>query len=304
MSPHLYPEAESLALKFGVTPLGYIPKLKDGLTLESRHLGLVTAEEVSNFDTKVSKLADVVSQTVDIEKLLQVAKCGSLAHTSISHMDGKRVRVAVSKDVAFSFLYGDNVDFLERSNCEVVYFSPLNDKELPNGVDGLILCGGYPELYADRISKNVSMRESIKRVIDGGIPYLAECGGFMYLQSNILLDGVKHPMVGTFNGDCYKTDKLVHFGYTKLISESNGERMFNEPLITHEFHYSDTTDNGSDYLALKLNGTQSWRCGYGGKNFYAGYPHIYFYGNVCNINRFISAMVEYRNFRNLQKGCV
>ncbi|MGN1412172.1 MAG: cobyrinate a,c-diamide synthase [Oscillospiraceae bacterium] len=292
ISPNLYESSKNFALNMGIVPLGYIPKLKSDLLLESRHLGLITAEEVSNFDTKLSNLAEVISKTLDVPKLLEVSRCDSLDYVPINHIDGKRVKIAISKDVAFSFLYGDNIDFLKRSNCDIVYFSPLNDNQLPKNIDGLILCGGYPELYAKQLSKNLSMIESIRKAINSGIPYIAECGGFMYLQSNIIVDGIKYPMADIFHGDCFKTDRLNRFGYTRLIPKSKN-LMFNEDLITHEFHYSDTTNNGLDYLAIKVSNNTSWKCVHGGKSFYAGYPHLYFYGNLQQINNFIKECLSF-----------
>lgn len=295
ISPNLYPEAKRLALQMGVVPIGYVPKLNPDLLFESRHLGLVTAEEVADFDDKVSKLAKTISKTLDVTKLLEVSKCNSLYYTPIEHMDGKNVRVAVSKDVAFSFLYGDNLDFLKRSNCEVVPFSPLYDRELPKGVNGLILCGGYPELYAELLSKNVTMVASIKEAIENDIPYIAECGGFMYLQDSITIGTIEYPMVGIFHGNCFKTDRLTRFGYTRLIPKG-GHLMFNGELITHEFHYFDTTCDGNDYSAIKVSNGKSWDCAHGGKNFYAGYPHLYFYGNVSQIDNFIKECMSYELF--------
>lgn len=292
ISSNLYPYAEKLALDMNITPIGYIPKLNPDLLFQSRHLGLVTAEEISNFDEKVSKLAETISKTLDCNKLLEISKCSNLDYIPINHINGNRVKVAISKDTAFSFLYGDNIDFLRRSNCDIIYFSPLLDTTLPQNIDGLILCGGYPELYAKQLSHNTSMIASIRKAIQNGTPYIAECGGFMYLQSNIIMDNVKYPMVDIFHGDCFKTDKLTRFGYTKLIPTQKN-LMFNDELITHEFHYSDTTNNGTDYSAIKLSNNKSWKCVHGGMNFYAGYPHLYFYGNVQQINNFIKECINF-----------
>lgn len=292
ISSHLYDYTKQVALDMGIVPIGYIPKLSEDLLLESRHLGLITAEEINNFDNKLSKLAETISRTLDINKLLEISKCNNLDYTSINHIDGKKIKIAISKDVAFSFIYGDNIDFLKRSNCEIVYFSPLYDKELPQNIDGLILCGGYPELYAKTLSENLSMIKSIKKAIQNGTPFIAECGGFMYLQSSITIDNVKYPMIDIFHGDCFKTNKLVRFGYTKLIPKSKN-LMFNGELTTHEFHYSDTTCNGNDYSAIKMSNRKSWECVHGNNSFYAGYPHLYFYGNIDQINNFIKECISF-----------
>lgn len=292
ISPTLYESASKYALNIGITPIGYIPKLSSDILLESRHLGLLTADEVSNFNYKISKLAETISKTIDINMLLEISKTNDLVYSTVEHIDCNKSKIAISKDVAFSFMYGDNIDFLKRSNCDIVYFSPLNDTELPKNINGLIFCGGYPEVYAKELSKNVSMLNSVRNVINKGIPYIAECGGFMYLQSSIKYNGIEYPMVDIFKGESYQTDRLNRFGYTKL-NPIRENLMFNDTLISHEFHYSDSTNNGTDYIASKVSNNKSWKCVHGGYNFYAGYPHLYYYGNINQINRFLNLCMKY-----------
>jgi cobyrinic acid a,c-diamide synthase len=299
ISPTLYESACEYALSLGITPLGYVPKLKPELLLQSRHLGLFTADELLNFDTKVSQLAEEVSKTIDVKILLEISKADDLNYTAIPHLDFKGIRVAVSKDVAFSFLYGDNIDFLKRSNCEIVYFSPLHDRELPKDIHGVILCGGYPEIHARELSSNATMLSSIKDAIANGIPYIAECGGFMYLQSSISYLGESYPMVGVFNGECYQTDRLKRFGYVSLQAIKDSTIPMLDNLVAHEFHYSDSTNNGTDYTATKLSNSKTWQCIHGGKNYYAGYPHIYYYGNIQQINNFLKECLNYAKSRQI-----
>lgn len=95
------------------------------------------------------------------------------------------IHIAVARDEAFCFLYEDNLEFLREHGCEPVYFSPLRDKKLPDDIDGLLLYGGYPELHAKELSDNVSMRNDIADKIRGGLPCIAECGGYLYLHKKL-----------------------------------------------------------------------------------------------------------------------
>ena len=124
------------------------------------------------------------------------------------------VRIGLASDDAFCFFYQDNLELLQEMGAELIPFSPLYDKQIPGNLSGLLFYGGYPELYAEELSKNESMKTSIKKALNGGMPCIAECGGFMYLQEYIRDEsGTEFPMVGFLEGKSYPTGSLKRFGY-------------------------------------------------------------------------------------------
>ena len=164
--------------------VGYMPE-NEVFHLESRHLGLVTPQEMENLQEKVRQAGEILAKTVDLELLEQIAGEAAVWKAEVSEESEKigslkslnyPVRIAVARDEAFCFYYKDNLELLESLGCEVIEFSPLHDKKLPENVKGILLGGGYPELYGKELSENQSMLESMRRALDDKIPCLAECG--------------------------------------------------------------------------------------------------------------------------------
>lgn len=150
--------------------------------LESRHLGLVTPQEMENLQEKVRQAGEILAKTVDLELLEKIAGEAAVWKTEVIEESEKvgnlkskndPVRIAVARDEAFCFYYKDNLELLESLGCEVIEFSPLHDKKLPENVKGILLGGGYPELYGKELAENQSMLESIRRALDDKIPCLA-----------------------------------------------------------------------------------------------------------------------------------
>lgn len=288
--PRLKQEIES---RFAdIQPLGFLPPLPD-CTLESRHLGLITAAEVADLQEKLQKLAQAVEQYVDLDGLLALAQSAPALEYEMPELPepGTSVRIGVAKDKAFCFYYEDNLSLLEQLGAELVPFSPLEDSALPEELDGLYLGGGYPELYTKQLSENTSMLHSIRNALEAGLPCIAECGGFMYLQEKLLGD----PMVGFCKGECFHAGKLVRFGYTTLTAkEDNLLCKAGESLPAHEFHYYDVTNPGDGFTARKSSG-KPWLCGVVNDHFYAGFPHFHFYANPNMAARFLDACRKEKN---------
>src|SRR4029453_4647522 len=117
------------------------------------------------------------------------------AQTNTALNDVKHLRIGVARDEAFHFYYESNLDYLRRCGAELVEFSPIHESALPNGIDGVLFGGGFPEVYADALSQNESMRSEIRSAIDGDLPCYAECGGLMLLAKELIaLDGTRYPM--------------------------------------------------------------------------------------------------------------
>lgn len=275
-----------------VQPLGYLPKMAD-CTLESRHLGLVTAAEVKDLKEKMHILASQAEKTIDMDALLRLA--GDAADLAYKPVELPRyetpIRVAVAKDNAFCFYYEDSLQALRDMGAELVEFSPLTDERLPENIHGLYLGGGYPELYAKQLSENVSMRESIRTALENKIPCIAECGGFMYLTQCI----AGKPMVGYLPGECFDTGKLTRFGYVTLTAKKDNLLCKEgETIRGHEFHHWDVTEVGSSFTAKKSTG-KMWDCVVANDHLYAGYPHFHFYANPAFAKGFYETCLKERD---------
>ncbi|MBQ8012776.1 MAG: cobyrinate a,c-diamide synthase [Treponema sp.] len=212
------------------------------------------------------------------------------------------LKIAVARDEAFCFYYRENLRLLEEAGAELLYFSPLHDKSLPSGVGGILLGGGYPELYASSLQANESMRASIKAAVKNGISVLAECGGFMYLQEKLTdRDGVSYEMCGAIKGECAYTGKLVRFGYGEFWAKAQTNAQVkaqtkeglglggNFSIKGHEFHYFDSTNNGSAFTAKKPLSSRTWDCMIFTPKMLAGFPHLYYRSNPEIVRWFLGS---------------
>lgn len=284
MSPMLYPRMKELLEKeTGLSVLGYVPKVED-CVIESRHLGLVLPDEIPQLRERLQKLARILEDTLEIDEILKLAADApevQAAEPQISFHLEKPVRIGVAEDEAFCFYYKDNFRLLKSMGAELVTFSPMRDVHLPENLKGLILGGGYPELNAKELEANASMREDVRRVLNDGMPCLAECGGFMYLHDEMeAMDGNSYHMAGVISGRAYRTQRLNRFGYVTLTQKKEVFGMNDMGGIpAHEFHYFDSENCGDDFDAKKPQSHRKWNCIHGTDTMMAGFPHLYFYGN-------------------------
>ncbi len=275
--------------------IGFLPHLNNE-PFSSRHLGLVMPDEIPQLLEIIDEVADKLLENLEFDKLMEIAadtkKILMLRDFDIPGdlkdlKDREKIRVGVARDEAFCFYYEDNLDLLKQLGAEIVPFSPIHDKNLPD-VSRLILGGGYPELYAKALSENKSMREDILRAADSGMPILAECGGFLYLQESLSdPEGINFEMVGALKGKGKMRDKLHHFGYVTMSSTlDNPYLKSGEEIKAHEFHYFDTTQNGEVCLLKKPSG-KSWS-GYQAKDkVFGGFAHLYYPSCPEFIKRFL-----------------
>ena len=260
----------AIEIHCGLKVFGYIPK-DDELKLESRHLGLVQSVEVGNLNKKIDYLSEIIEKHIDLDGIIESFKEVKSFEDNY-HLSKSNKRIAVAFDEAFRFYYKENLELLEEAG-EVIYFSPLRDKKIPEDIDFLYLGGGYPEVFKETLSKNTEMLNSIKEALDNGLKCYAECGGLMYLTGNI--DNVN--MVGFLNGNSEMTKSLNRFGYATLLFK-------NIEINCHEFHKSKVNLNEEtmyDVIKTSYTGEKfNWRCGYKKNNTLAGYPHVHFFGNL------------------------
>lgn len=290
----------------GIPVIGFVPELKN-LEVPSRHLGLIAPEEMTAFRDWITAIADAMEKTVDMDRLFKIADCAQeldvVENGEIPHLSGK-VRLAVARDEAFSFYYSENMELLQSMGAELVEFSPVHDNGLPDNIDGLILGGGYPENFAQKLEQNVSMREAVKKACEKKLPCLAECGGFLYLQQELEgSDGKTYKMAGALPGKGFRTERLCRFGYMQGTSRRAGVMGAQGMVLKgHEFHYWDCTENGAGFLAGKpapyMEGKDSQRdssvavtkpydCMVYTNTMLAGFPHFYYYSNPQAVYRFL-----------------
>ena len=307
MSAMLYPRMKQLTEEeLGIKVLGYVPKLEDCF-IDSRHLGLVLPDEVPLLKENLEKLAAVLEETLDIDEIIRIAEGASALtwsdtltkeNAAFDFSLEKPVHIAVAKDEAFCFIYEDNLKLLEKMGAKISFFSPIHDKELPEGIQGLLLYGGYPELNAKALEENVSMRESVREAIINGLPCMAECGGFMYLHEKMEdMQGNFYDMAGVISGRAYRTPRLKRFGYIHLSPSEKAKEQgasFTE-IPAHEFHYFDSTDCGDSFKAQKPAGTRGWECCHWGRSFLMGFPHLYYYGNPEVARWFLNCCNDYKD---------
>ncbi len=313
LAPSLYPAMKEYCAQKHIRALGYFPYIKEA-QIESRHLGLITADEVADLKEKVQLLAKAAEEYLDFDGILDLA-CTATGLTDLEHKSPeflregqnasgkKRVRIAVARDRAFCFYYEDNFALLQALGCELVPFSPLADRALPKELDGLILGGGYPELYVRALEQNHAMRNAVRAEIANGIPTYAECGGFLYLHRELTApDGTRGEMAGVFDGSCVFTKKLQHFGYVELealkdnvLCEAGGR------IRAHEFHRC-VSDLCADTFR-EVKGDKAWTGFVSTENVLAGFPHLHYAANPQFAVHFVDKCAQFQDKRGKQATC-
>jgi len=280
---------ELIEKEFGIKCFGVVPENKD-IELSSRHLGLVLPEEINELKEILDQETKMISDGIDLDAIIALAKGAEHLDINIENnniVNTNNVRLAVARDKAFCFYYRENLQMLKERGVELVEFSPMEDHHLPDNISGILLGGGYPENYLVDLQGNTFIKQEIKKAMDHGMPVLAECGGFMYLLDSIKNEKDKsYNMVGAINGKAEWTGKLVRFGYVTI--EADGF-----DIKGHEFHYYDTDNNGSSFVAKKPTGNRSWPCMHKSGSSYIGFPHLYYPSAPVFVDKFVEAMKNY-----------
>ncbi len=259
--------------------LGRNSKIK----MDERHLGLVPALELKATKSKtITHIAKYIAERIDLDKLLSLCSITPLPDARyLPQQQPSRVSIAVALDESFNFYYTDNFTALKSSGAQLVFFSPTTEQKVPEGVQGLMLGGGFPEVLADRLEKNRSMVRSVRKAVDEGMPIYAECGGLMYLTRSI--SGYKgekkaRKMAGIIEADTVMTGRLT-LNYT--YAQCNGPIFGNTRLRGHEFHYSSIENIAADsrfaYSMKKGRGVTGNQDGFViNDNSLAAYMHLHF----------------------------
>jgi cobyrinic acid a,c-diamide synthase len=274
--------------------------------IPERHLGLVTREDHPLSDAMIKKLAAIIEDSMNIDRLLE-----SLPEINISREKAAikadqikgPVRIGVARDNAFCFYYQDNLDLLEAVGAELVFFSPISDKRLPADLDGLYLGGGYPELVADRLAANTRLRKQIKAGSQAGMPIYAECGGFMYLCAELWNPrGIRYPMTGCFPFSAQMYSRLKALGYREItLTKDTIIGPSGQTIRGHEFHYSELRKSESRmdtvYRLTDRVGVDKPPEGYYTNRTLGSYTHLHFGSQPQVAGHFATACCAYRDER-------
>lgn len=309
--------------ELGISALGFLPEQK-AFQMESRHLGLVLPEEQENLKEKLTAVSRELESTVSIRAIWEIAdRAGEITNSADKITDstdkitnsarditdlgeGKPKTIsnpviAVAKDEAFCFYYKENLMLLEEYGARIQFFSPLHDKSLPKDCRGILLGGGYPELYAKELSQNADMRRAVRQAALSKMPMAAECGGFLYLHDFLTdREGIRYAMAGVIPAECYDAGKTVRFGYVEIQEKEGFFLPKGETIRGHEFHYYDSTDNGNGALAVKPVTGRSYSCVMTGENYWFGFPHLYYPSNPAFAKAFVQKAERWNKTKN---GC-
>lgn len=268
------------------------------LSIPERHLGLLQSIE-NETSGLIDRIRAEVEASIDLDALIDSsAKVFPSAPIDL-HSIEKKCRIGIARDEAFSFYYPASLNELIRRGAELVEFSPLRDSSLPN-VDGLILGGGYPEMFAAELESNVSMRRSILRAIENGLPVYAECGGYMYLMRELIgFDGRSYSMVGALDGRAKMNGRLQTVGYVEaeLMRDCAIGRR-GDRVRAHEFHFSSVIEEERAvekiFRCTRLRTGEQYEAGVVKGNVIGSYLHLHFAGCTSVAEHFVESTKKYK----------
>jgi cobyrinic acid a,c-diamide synthase len=273
----------------------------EALAFPERHLGLRAADREVVPQSIIDAWGERVLAWCDLDAIMATAQAApplpDIPMRSRPVKTSVRCRIGLALDDAFHFYYDDNLRRLENLGVELVPFSPLHDAHLPD-VDGLYFGGGYPEIHAEALSGNRSMRDDIRAFARSHGPIYGECGGLMYLSEGIKTrDGARHPMVGLIPGEAAMCDRLQALGYVEV--ETTAATLFGPPGLQfrgHQFRYSEfhlweTIE--AVYVLHRRRGGEVFREGYRVGNTVASYVHVHWASNPLLPQGFVEACSAY-----------
>jgi len=270
--------------KHGVNVLGAIPTEKS-YSIPQRHLGLHTSFEINN----LRSIANEISKNIDfsfVEKLMDIKVEGKPLETPHFTRTRRNLRISIALDKAFNFYYADSIHALS-SLGKIEYFSPLNG-DIPENPDFIYIGGGYPELYAEELSKKTSLLKFLRDYSESGKPMLGECGGLMYMEKDMITEKGKANMAGIFDGRVNHNSGLT-LGYTKLRSRRESILFRRGEIVYgHEFHYSTISDGSKKVLQNILGKGIDGEDGIQRNNTLGTYSHFSLYRYFNRLSRAIN----------------
>jgi len=291
--------AEAMESIPNVAFLGGLPRSKE-ITIPERHLGLVTSDEDPYSFEIFDKLASMMEEHLELDKLSSLATSGVKSNDiPLPKASQSGVRLGVARDEAFCFYYQDNLDLLTHFGAELCFFSPVRDSQLPPNLAGLYLGGGYPELFAPKLAENQNLKIEILAAAKGGMPIFAECGGFMYLTRSIEVENRDYPMVGLYPFRTRMLSRRKALGYREVVL--NEDSLLGSKGLRargHEFHYSELINGSLEianlYQVINRKAVEVGPDGFMVYNTLAGYIHFHFGSNPEMAGNFVESCKEYQ----------
>jgi len=273
------------------------------IAIPERHLGLVTLQDHPLSPIAISRLADFIESSVDMDALLASfsdINAGPETAPSPTPPESAKVKIGVAMDQAFCFYYPDNLDALTEEGAELVPFSPILDSRLPEGLGGIYLGGGYPELHAEKLAANSQLRSQILASSLKGMPIYAECGGLMYLCRELTdMNGRIHPMTGCFSFSTRMLQRLKTLGYREItLNNDTILGQAGQKIRGHEFHYSEIispADAPGVYAVTSRFGESGIEEGFQVNNTLGSYIHLHFGSQPNAATAFVRACLAYQN---------
>jgi cobyrinic acid a,c-diamide synthase len=294
--------AEAMESVPNIAFIGGLPRARE-ITIPERHLGLVTSDEEPYPSDLFDKLASLMEEHLELEKLSSLASSGVRGdNIPPPKTSQSKLRLGVARDEAFCFYYQDNLDLLTHFGAELCFFSPVRDAHLPPHLAGLYLGGGYPELFARKLGENKNLRMEILSAAERGMPVFAECGGFMYLTRSIKVENRDYPMVGLYPLRTRMLTRRKALGYREVV-------LIKDSLLGpkglkargHEFHYSELINGSLEianlYQVINREGVELGPDGFMVYNTLAGYIHFHFGSNPEMAGNFVASCKEYQEKR-------
>lgn len=262
--------------------------------LPERHLGLTTG---TLDDALLDRMADAAEESIDLDRLLELARIPRpAAVVSAAAQATSGLRLGVAQDEAFHFYYEENFELLRERGVELVFFSPLHDRDLPPELDGLWFGGGYPELFAETLAENDAMLDAVRSFAASGRVVWGECGGFLYLLAGLTgFDGVRYPMLGLLPGEGKMHSRLSALGYREAVTAADG--LFGPAgtrIQGHEFHYSSAelpAGTQPFFHARTLHGETS-EAGSVHNRIAGSYLHLHFASNPAALDHFVKELAR------------
>ncbi|MEH1853332.1 MAG: cobyrinate a,c-diamide synthase [Nostoc sp.] len=265
-------------------PILGVLRRQDNITIPDRHLGLVPTAELPELNALIDRLADLGDTCFDWQHLLPLLKSKPLpsppSPPSSPSSPSSPVKIAVARDRAFNFYYQDNLDLLQQLGAELVFWSPLEDADIPKDIQGMYFGGGFPEVFAQQLAENTSARDAVKTAILKGMPTIAECGGLMYLCEQIVdFEGKSWPMAGVLPTSAVMGGRLT-LGYRRAVAlQDNLLVKTGTTVYGHEFHRSHLTSTPTQPLFATSRYDCDENMGYEGwglpANVHASYVHLH-----------------------------
>ncbi len=297
---------ESIYKYCSLPVLGVIPRLAED-ELPERHMGLTPCQEHPDTAKVIALAEEIAAKYLDMDAIADIAMAAEPLKTSEAADENLEmskvavsVRIGVIRDAAFQFYYPENIEELEKNGAQIIDINALADAGLPD-IDALYIGGGFPETNALQLAGNAAFRDSVRTMVERGLPVYAECGGLMFLGQSIVTDGGQYPMAGIFPIIFDMKKKPQAHGYT--IVEVDSENPFypvGTVLRGHEFHYSavaglpESALRHSAFALRRGKGIKDKRDGICYKNVLATYTHVHALGSPAWVTGLISRAEQYK----------